>query len=131
MLDNSTSKVDIANFDAHHFKEKLLSEPMNILSRRSPLYASKRREFCADSAGKQFADSVNRFYVLSTFGGSKEKIEIEQYVNDLQTSWLNHLPSVAWLDDETKTGAIEKVKVTDIIKNVEWNIHYNCIHSID
>jgi hypothetical protein len=107
---------DNADFDqALHLKQKRYhSEPANILSRRAPFISSmdpsKRRKFCADTVGKLFTESVGRFYALSTFGGSKEKIEADRFVNDIQSSWLNHLPNNAWLDEYTKAKAIEKVK---------------------
>lgn len=111
--DNTTDNTT-ADPEALHLKQQQNLKKRSILSRRSPgiidTDPSTRRYFCVSHVDTHLSDSVGRFFALRTFGGSKERDDAERLVEDIQNSWINHLPTVSWLDDETKAKAIEKVK---------------------
>ncbi|CEP07739.1 hypothetical protein [Parasitella parasitica] len=70
-----------------------------------------RQAACAIDVGTNLYNSVGRFFALKTIGGINEKNEIDAFIHELQTSWLNHLPGTPWLDAETKTRAVEKAGI--------------------
>lgn len=66
---------------------------------------------CANEAGTKFYNSIGRFFALKTIGGINEKNEVDDFIHELQTSWLNHLPATPWLDAATKARAVQKVYI--------------------
>ncbi|CAO0795618.1 unnamed protein product [Mucor circinelloides] len=64
---------------------------------------------CANQVGTNLYNNVGRFFALKTFGGINEKNEIDQFIHELQSSWLNHIPGTPWLDAPTKARAVEKI----------------------
>ncbi|KAL9557640.1 hypothetical protein MBANPS3_001290 [Mucor bainieri] len=63
---------------------------------------------CANQVGTSLYNNVGRFFALKTFGGINEKNEVDQFIHQLQSSWLNHIPGTPWLDAATKARAVEK-----------------------
>ncbi|KAK4516221.1 Phospholipid metabolism protein [Mucor velutinosus] len=64
---------------------------------------------CANQVGIKLYNNVGRFFALKTFGGINEKNEVDQFIHELQSSWLNHIPGTPWLDAPTKTRAVKKI----------------------
>ncbi|KAF1799012.1 hypothetical protein V8B55DRAFT_1598347 [Mucor lusitanicus] len=68
-----------------------------------------RQAVCANQVGTTLYNNVGRFFALETFGGINEKNEVDQFIHELQSSWLNHIPGTEWLDAATKARAVEKI----------------------
>lgn len=84
-----------------------------------------RQAVCANQVGTTLYNNVGRFFALETFGGINEKNEVDQFIHELQSSWLNHIPGTEWLDAATKARAVEKVLFSQ--NAVAYSAPSNCI----
>lgn len=66
-------------------------------------------ELCSRETSKNYKYIVWRFFVLKSFGASKEKKQVEDMADLLHQTWMDELPNNTWLDDGTKVELLEKV----------------------
>jgi predicted metalloendopeptidase len=72
--------------------------------------ATKQRwQECVKTTSTYFPDVMGRYYVLKKFGGETEKEKIETFIDTIHQEWLHKLNFIDWLDNQTRSAAIEKV----------------------
>lgn len=108
LTDNSPVKLSAQQ------EASALHKSSKILTRRAPNPDAARSELCADDISRSFPDAIGRYYTLATFGASKEKQRLQDFVSQMHNSWLNHIPDTPWLDKETATKAYQKVCILDL-----------------
>ncbi|KAG2234285.1 hypothetical protein INT48_002875 [Thamnidium elegans] len=70
-------------------------------------------ELCSRETSKNYKYIIWRFFVLKSFGASKEKKQVEDMADLLHQTWMDELPNNTWLDDGTKVKLLEKVKAIE------------------
>ncbi|KAI9020829.1 hypothetical protein CLU79DRAFT_753967 [Phycomyces nitens] len=68
-----------------------------------------RAQVCTKSTSGTFGFLAGRYFVLKAFGGEAERIQVERFVDLIQSSWLKRLPELDWLDAQTRSRAISKM----------------------
>ncbi|RIB08192.1 hypothetical protein C2G38_2111750 [Gigaspora rosea] len=79
----------------------------------------KRWEVCLNSVDQTLGFMAGRYYVLKVFGGRSKDIANEM-IDSIKDAFVNRLPDLDWLDDETRKKAIEKVDA--IIQKIGYPI---------
>lgn len=64
---------------------------------------------CVNNASNVYGNTLGRFFTLRQFGSEKERKQAEAFLDTIYEAWLNRLPQVEWLDEQTRAKAIEKV----------------------
>lgn len=64
---------------------------------------------CVGYTSLSFANSLARYYTLKKFGSESERNKAETFLKTIHDAWLNRIPEITWLDDQTREKAIEKV----------------------
>ncbi|NOY25098.1 MAG: hypothetical protein GXP62_04410, partial [Oligoflexia bacterium] len=72
----------------------------------------ERWKRCVDAANHYLGDALGRFYVQTTFPGDSKEIALSM-VHDIQHAFSAELPTVDWMDDQTRTVADEKAGAVD------------------
>lgn len=70
-----------------------------------------RWRVCVTYASGVFGNSLGRYYTLKKFGSENERKKAETFLQTIHDAWLERLPEVDWLDEQTRQKAIEKVKL--------------------
>ncbi|CAO3655112.1 unnamed protein product [Mucor hiemalis] len=66
---------------------------------------------CVTDTSSYYANSIGRYYVLKNFGGEAEREKIEKFITTIHEQWLHQLNYIDWLDEETRSRAIEKLNL--------------------
>ncbi|KAI7862202.1 hypothetical protein BDF14DRAFT_1858557 [Spinellus fusiger] len=69
-----------------------------------------RHQTCTKSTSSTFGPLAGRYFVLATLGGESERHSLEQFVTLLQSSWIQRLLDIDWLDTPTRHQAVEKME---------------------
>jgi predicted metalloendopeptidase len=69
-----------------------------------------RWRVCVGYTSNTFSNSLGRYYTLKKFGSEAERKKAEAFLTTIHEAWLNRLPQIEWLDEQTRAKAIEKVK---------------------
>ncbi|CAO3690443.1 unnamed protein product [Rhizopus stolonifer] len=72
--------------------------------------AQPRGRECVASTSAAFGQLLGRYFVMKSFGGEPEREKVSDFINQILNAWTARLTQSTWLDAETKTRAIEKVK---------------------
>ncbi|KAI8645191.1 hypothetical protein BD408DRAFT_382426 [Parasitella parasitica] len=72
---------------------------------------SPRWETCTDLVSNRLPFSVGRYYTLKKFGSEQERKKAEIFLTNIHKAWLDRIPEIEWLDEQTKAKAIEKVNL--------------------
>jgi predicted metalloendopeptidase len=64
---------------------------------------------CVGYTSSTFSDSLGRYYTLKKFGSENERKKAEAFLVSIHKAWLDRLPNIEWLDDQTRAKAVEKV----------------------
>ncbi|CEP16536.1 hypothetical protein, partial, partial [Parasitella parasitica] len=70
-----------------------------------------RWEICTDFTSNVLPESIGRYYTLKKFGSEQEREKAETFLASVHKAWLDRLPELEWLDEQTKAKAIEKVNL--------------------
>jgi endothelin-converting enzyme len=71
-----------------------------------------RAEFCISKVENTMGFAAGRYFVNETFtGDSKEKSAT--VISDIIKAFKNSLPNIEWMDEESASGAAEKVRLDD------------------
>ncbi|KAG2194080.1 hypothetical protein INT46_006931 [Mucor plumbeus] len=70
-----------------------------------------RWETCTKYVSSAFSNSMGRYYTLKKFGSENERKEVETFLTTIHEAWINRLPDLDWLDNQTRAKAVEKVKL--------------------
>lgn len=73
-----------------------------------PKAIKPRWDTCLDEIDGVAGFLSGRYYVLEKFGGDA-KSKADEFVNSIKQVFLERLPYLDWLDEETRTRAVEKV----------------------
>ena len=68
-----------------------------------------RWETCTKYVSSAFSNSMGRYYTLKKFGSENERKEVETFLTTIHEAWINRLPDLDWLDNQTRAKAVEKV----------------------
>lgn len=68
-----------------------------------------RWRICVGYTSLSFANSLGRYYTLKKFGSETERTRAETFLKTIHDAWLNRIPHITWLDEQTRAKAIEKV----------------------
>lgn len=68
-----------------------------------------RWRICVGYTSLSFSNSIGRYYTLQKFGSETERNRAETFLTTIHEAWLNRIPEIKWLDDQTRAKAIEKV----------------------
>ncbi|KAI8645201.1 hypothetical protein BD408DRAFT_459995 [Parasitella parasitica] len=70
-----------------------------------------RWEICTSYVSNSFGESLGRYYTLKKFGSEQEREKAEVFLSNVHKAWLDRIPELEWLDEQTKAKAIEKVNL--------------------
>ncbi|KAI9365273.1 hypothetical protein BD770DRAFT_357312 [Pilaira anomala] len=70
-----------------------------------------RWRICVGYTSLSFSNSIGRYYTLQKFGSETERNRAETFLTTIHEAWLNRIPEIKWLDDQTRAKAIEKVNL--------------------
>lgn len=68
-----------------------------------------RWEICTGYVSTAISNSIGRYYTLKKFGGENERKKVETFLATIHEAWINRLPDLDWLDNQTRAKALEKV----------------------
>ncbi|KAI7901157.1 uncharacterized protein BX663DRAFT_515138 [Cokeromyces recurvatus] len=66
---------------------------------------------CVSYTSSALSNSMGRYYALQKFGGEEERKKAEALLTTVHEAWLNRLPNIEWLDEQTRLKAIEKLNL--------------------
>ncbi|KAI8875509.1 zincin, partial [Backusella circina FSU 941] len=100
-----------------------------------PKAIKPRWDTCLDEINSIAGFLSGRYFVLEKFGGDA-KSRADEFVNSIKQAFLERLPKLSWLDDETRTRAVEKVnklirkvgypdKTPDVMSPVSLSEYYS------
>lgn len=75
-----------------------------------PKSAPPRWETCLSKVNSGLGQLAGRYYVLEKFGGDA-KTQADDFIQSIKEAFLERLPELKWVDDETRARAVEKVCV--------------------
>ncbi len=90
---------------------KKLSDPIFILNEKvglMPKVQPPRWESCLASTDHVIGDVAGKWFVKAAFGEAS-KVAAETMIKNIKAAFLRRLPSIDWIDDKTRTMAVEKV----------------------
>jgi predicted metalloendopeptidase len=64
---------------------------------------------CTNAANDSLGDMLGKSFVERTFPGDSKKIAL-QTITDIEAGFAANLPSLTWMDDETRARALDKMK---------------------
>ncbi|KAI9475617.1 MAG: hypothetical protein EXX96DRAFT_638830 [Benjaminiella poitrasii] len=82
--------------------------------------AQPRWRTCVSYTSSTFSNVIGRYYTLKRFGGEAERLMAETLLTSIHEAWLNRLPNITWLDEQTRMRAIEKLNL--ITHKVGYNV---------
>lgn len=71
-----------------------------------------RWRVCVGYTSITFANSLGRYYTLKKFGCEAERKRAESFLKTIHDAWLDRIPHIGWLDDQTRAKAVEKVSLS-------------------
>ena len=71
--------------------------------------AEPRSRDCTESTSVAFGQLLGRYFVLKSFGGEPQRKQVSEFIDRILSAWTDRLEKNVWLDDETRSRAIEKV----------------------
>jgi predicted metalloendopeptidase len=83
---------------------KMIGEISSGISTEKP-----RWRLCVGYTSNTFSNSLGRYYTLKNFGSENERKKAEVFLTTIHKAWLDRLPNIDWLDDQTRAKALEKV----------------------
>ncbi|KAL9547795.1 hypothetical protein MBANPS3_005998 [Mucor bainieri] len=75
--------------------------------------AKPRWKTCTDAVSEGISNSMGRHFVLKRFGGEAERKKVETFLTNIHETWTDHLGQIDWLDNQTRSKAVEKVKAIE------------------
>ncbi|KAL9545203.1 hypothetical protein MBANPS3_007261 [Mucor bainieri] len=72
-----------------------------------------RWKTCTDAVSEGISNSMGRHFVLKRFGGEAERKKVETFLTNIHETWTDHLGQIDWLDNQTRSKAVEKVKAIE------------------
>ncbi|CEP16537.1 hypothetical protein [Parasitella parasitica] len=100
------NKVDYLDTTSREAFRKMKSATSSGTTAERP-----RWETCTEYVSNVFSDSIGRYYTLKKFGSEKERQKAEVFITNIHKAWLDRIPDLEWLDEQTKAKAIEKVNL--------------------
>lgn len=68
-----------------------------------------RSRVCVSQTSNTFGQLLGRYFVMKNFGGEPQRQQVAKFMDNIQSSWMQRLQGVDWLDYETRARAMEKV----------------------
>lgn len=68
-----------------------------------------RERVCITATSKAFGQLLGRYFVIKNFGGEPQREQAARFMDNIQEAWSERLDVIDWLDEETRTRALEKV----------------------
>lgn len=88
-----------------------------------------RWKICLESTSDAFSNSLGRYYTLKKFGSDNERKKAETFLTAIHKAWLDRLPNIQWLDDQTRAKAVAKVNIIHTILLFSFfSLNYPSIH---
>ncbi|KAG1151811.1 hypothetical protein G6F37_004436 [Rhizopus arrhizus] len=72
--------------------------------------AKPRGRECVANTSAAFGQLLGRYFVMRSFGGEPQRKQVATFIDNILSAWTERLEQNTWLDAETRTRAIEKVK---------------------
>jgi endothelin-converting enzyme len=69
-----------------------------------------RERVCVTATSKAFGQLLGRYFVIKSFGGEPQREQAARFMDNIQGAWSERLNAIDWLDGETRSRALEKVK---------------------
>lgn len=73
-----------------------------------------RWRICVGYTSNTFANSLGRYYTLKKFGCEAERKKAELFLKTIHDAWLDRIPHIDWLDEQTRAKAVEKVGLSSL-----------------
>ncbi|KAI7879826.1 uncharacterized protein EV154DRAFT_524207 [Mucor mucedo] len=70
-----------------------------------------RWRICVGYTSNTFSNSLGRYYTLKKFGCEAERKRAESFLKTIHDAWLDRIPHIGWLDEQTRAKAVEKVNL--------------------
>ncbi|RUS29055.1 hypothetical protein BC938DRAFT_481118 [Jimgerdemannia flammicorona] len=87
-------------------------KPLTLLKAKltgvNPKVVPPRWETCLKKVDAALGQLAGRFYVLKKFGGNAKE-QADGFIASIKEAFVERLPELKWVDDETRVKAIEKV----------------------
>ncbi|KAI8645200.1 hypothetical protein BD408DRAFT_382441 [Parasitella parasitica] len=100
------NKVDALDTTSREASRKMKSATSTGTTAERP-----RWDACTEYTSNSFAESIGRYYTLRKFGSENERHKAEVFLTSIHKAWLDRIPDLQWLDEQTKAKAIEKVNL--------------------
>jgi predicted metalloendopeptidase len=68
-----------------------------------------RWRICVGFTSNTYSNSLGRYYTLKKFGSEAERERAAKFLTTIHEAWLNRIPQIDWLDEQTRKKTIEKV----------------------
>lgn len=83
---------------------------------------------CVDATEEALGEAVGKLYVEEMFPGDSKDVALTM-IRDIETAFEHNLPQLAWMDDETRRRAVEKMEAihNKIGYPDEWQ-DYSALH---
>ncbi|KAG1177601.1 hypothetical protein G6F70_005648 [Rhizopus microsporus] len=72
--------------------------------------APPRSRECVASTSGAFGQLLGRYFVMKSFGGEPQRKQVSEFIENLLSAWSGRLKQSDWLDIETRTRALNKIK---------------------
>ncbi|KAM3578759.1 hypothetical protein VKS41_008778 [Umbelopsis sp. WA50703] len=109
-----------------------------LLSGVSARVSTPRWEYCVRRIDEALGFMVGRYYVLDQFKGNARE-RADSFVESINDAFVERLPDLEWIDQETKDRAVEKVRALtrkigyptgtpDTLSPVSLSEYYGTLH---
>ncbi|KAI8383005.1 hypothetical protein BD560DRAFT_420771 [Blakeslea trispora] len=105
-----TIKVIMSYIDAVDKKTRESYRTMYSKIASGTVAPPPRARTCINSTSRAFGQLLGRYFVMKKFGGEDQRKQVSDFMDNIKQSWSERLSAVDWLDAETKTRALDKVK---------------------
>ncbi|EIE90773.1 hypothetical protein RO3G_15484 [Rhizopus delemar RA 99-880] len=88
----------------------IYSKTIDKLTGGSIIFAS-RKQACVEDISINFTQLLGRYFAMTSSGGEPQRQRVSKFVENMLSVWAGRLERNTWLDDETRTRAMEKLKM--------------------
>ncbi len=104
-------QVILANVDYLDKTTKDIYKTIDKLTGGSLVFIS-RKQACVEDINVNFDQLLGRYFAMTSSGGEPQRQLVSKFVDSMLSVWAGRLERNTWLDDETRTRAIEKVMIS-------------------
>jgi predicted metalloendopeptidase len=109
MLDYFTIKTILANINYLDKDTREVHRAMTSSISSGTTASPPRERVCVTATSIAFGQLLGRYFVIKSFGGEPQREQAARFMDNIQSAWSERLGKIDWLDEETRSRALEKV----------------------